>query len=276
MVAQLSQHVVHTASKVESLEIEMKAESSVLAGRVEQLHGELATLRASAQASADVAAAAAAAVAEISRARAAGSADGGGRNLASEGGVRQFNPVWVPRAGVALVGGFGEDTPRPLVETAIRALLVACPCPAADVTAVWCPEKRWSNGRVQFRSEDTLMSWLSALRSLPPEARAVEVSGARRLLWASKEQSIGRRETNAQVSHAAKVVRRWLEGGSGFNPALLQVMYTAKAVWYGEVKICYAADRAKAKSPWIVCDTVSRIGLGAQQIRALQDEINDF
>jgi hypothetical protein len=179
--------------------------------------------------------------------------------------------IWVARPGVAFVGGFDKDTHREVIVSIIREVTAKYPR-SADILSVWAPDKRWSNGRIQFVSDSALYAFTEWLSSHPMER--VVTRGNRRIeIWAAKEKSIGKKQVDGVTSAAAKIFRGYVETQPGFDPAQLDVLYTGQAVWYGNLKALEFDKKAKR---WMVAADMHSIGLDASMLVSMQRELDEL
>ena len=189
---------------------------------------------------------------------------GGAAEATGLGTPRGLNPMWQPRVGVMFVGGYPRDTAREVIVRHLKSVTAH----AVGVRSCWCPEKRWSNGRVQFIDDSALFIFLEMWQSRPDNSFRFGQQTCE--IWMAKEKSLAKKDLDSKTSWVARKIRERLETLDGWDPAKYQVMFLGRAVWFADLKIA----EADKNNVWTICD-LSSIGM-SDVARELQAEVNNF
>jgi hypothetical protein len=142
------------------------------------------------------------------------------------------------------------------------------------IKSIWSPDKRWSNGRLSFATDEEVYAFCTWL-SNEPGVRTFNVGGERFELWAAKEKSSAKRQQDASTGKVANAVRSQLEHWQGWDPAQFDVGYLAQTIWYGRTRVC---TRVKGTNRWQVEDLTAPppagFNLNPDLVSALQSAVD--
>jgi hypothetical protein len=144
---------------------------------------------------------------------------------------------WAARPGVVFVGGFDRETSNKIIVACINELVKDWPG-RDQVLAVWSPGKRWSSGRLQLPSEIAVSKFLDWLTTHPQARSVVTPSGKKLDLWASREKAPAKRAKDAVTARVARVIGARLQSQASYDPALYEVCYLSRCIYYGPEKLC--------------------------------------
>jgi hypothetical protein len=168
---------------------------------------------------------------------------------------------WQPRPGVAFVGGFPRDSSRHNIVACLKHMVKDCP--AGDIKACWSPDKRWSNGRIHFCDDETLMQFVQQYRDKVNKTFTIGADSFD--LWINKEKSLAKKNLDSKTRWAAQVLQEAIH----VDVDQWEVCFLGRAIFCNRLRV--ASGIAKGDT-WKVHD-LSSYGLAAKQ-GELEEKIN--
>jgi hypothetical protein len=100
------------------------------------------------------------------------------------------------------------------------------------VKSVWSPQKRWSNGRIQFRDKESMWEFLRDWKQ--HRDNQVNVDGTDCEIWCAKLKSLAERVRDRKTNHVRCILEEYI---CGLKTEDLETMFAQCAIWAGGYKI---------------------------------------
>jgi hypothetical protein len=141
---------------------------------------------------------------------------------------------------IVFVAGFPRDySTRASIEAALRTISHNS---KDAVKAVWSPQKRWSNCRVQFHDKESMWGFLKDWRQ--QRNKQVTLDGTVCDIWCAKQKSHVERVRDGKTSRVRRILEACL---CGLKAEDWETMFARRTIWAGGYKI---AEFNKKTSEW--------------------------